>query len=117
MAIARKAVRSIVVLYPQGRFYGGEETDAVEAAIMNEAKNGNTRLILNMQATMFISSAFMGLLVKARADYMRRQGEIKLCGLVDTVERALHIPVLLSKFDYHKTEEEAIAAFLEPAAE
>ena len=117
MAIARKAVRDIVILYPQGRFYGGEETDAVEAAIMTEAKAGNTRLILNMQSTMFIASAFMGLLVKARHDYTRRGGEIKLCCLVDTVERALHIPVLLSKFDYHKTEEETIAAFLEPAAE
>jgi anti-anti-sigma factor len=117
MAIARRAVRSIVVLYPQGRFYGGDETDEVEAAIASEAKNGNTRLILNMQATMFIASVFMGLMVKARHEYAQRGGEIKLCCLVDTVERALHIPVLLSKFDYHKTEEEAIAAFLEPAAE
>ncbi len=117
MAIRRREVRSIVVLYPQGRFYGGAETDEVEQAIMAEAAAGNTRLILNMAGTMFIASAFMGLLVKARHDYTKRQGEIKLCGLVDTVERALHIPVLLSKFDYHKTEEEAIAAFLEPAAE
>jgi anti-anti-sigma factor len=117
MPIKRKAVRTIVVLYPQGRFYGGKETDDVDAAIMAEAAKGNTRLILNMQEVMFIASAFMGVLVKARADYTRRQGEVKLCCLVDTVERALHIPVLLSKFDYHKREEEAIAAFLEPAPE
>jgi len=115
MAIRRKAVRSIVVLYLKGRFFGGAETDEVEAAIMNEAANGNTRLVLNMNEVMFIASAFMSLLVKARANYTQRQGEIKLCCLVDTVERALHIPVLLSKFDYHKTEEEAVAAFLEPA--
>jgi anti-anti-sigma factor len=117
MAIRRKAVRTIVVLYPKGRFFGGKETDEVEAAIMAESANGNTRLILNMQEVMFIASAFMGVLVKARGDYTKRQGEVKLCCLVDTVERALHIPVLLSKFDYHKTEEETIAAFLEPAAE
>jgi len=116
MAIRRKAVLSVVVLYPQGRFYGGAETDEVETAIMNEVAKGNTRLILNMQGCTFIASAFMGLLVKARADYSKRQGEIKLACLVDTVERSLHIPVLLSKFDYYKTEEEAIAAFLEPAS-
>jgi anti-anti-sigma factor len=117
MAIRRKAVRTIVVLYPKGRFFGGKETDEVETAIVAESANGNIRLILNMQECMFIASAFMGVLVKARAEYTKRQGEVKLCCLVDTVERALHIPVLLSKFDYHKTEEEAIAAFLEPAAE
>lgn len=117
MSYKRKSVRSIVVIYPQGRFFGGTETDEVEAAIMNEAANGNTRLILNMAGCMFIASAFMSLLIKARANYTQRQGEIKLCCLVDTVERALHIPVLLSKFDYHKTEEEAVAAFLEPATE
>ena len=117
MAIKRRAVRTIVVLYPQGRFFGGKETDDVEAAIMAESEGGNTRLILNMQGCMFIASAFMGVLVKARAEYTKRGGEVKLCCLVDTVERALHIPVLLSKFDHHATEEEAIAAFLEPAAE
>ena len=116
MAIRRKAVRTIVVLYPRGRFLGGKETDELEAAIMDEAAKQNTRLILNMREVTLITSAFMSALVKARANYEGRQGEVKLCQLVDTVERALHIPVMLSKFDYHATEEEAIAAFAESTA-
>lgn len=116
MALKRKTVRTISILYPRGRYLGGKETDELEAAIMDEAANGNTRLILNMREVTFITSAFMSVLVKARANYERRQGEVKLCHLVDTVERALHIPVLLSKFDHQETEEEAIAAFLESPA-
>lgn len=115
MAIKRKVARSIVVLYPRGRYIGGDETDELEKAIMDEAANGNTRLILNMREVTIITSAFMSVLLKGRANYTARQGEIKLCTLIDTVERALHIPVLLSKFDHHQTEDEAIAAFVETA--
>ena len=117
MAIKRKDVRSIVVLYPQGRFYGGDETDEVETAIMAVAAEGNSRLILNMREVMFIATGFMSVLIRARANYEKRQGEVKLCTLVDTVERSLHIPKLLSKFDHHQTEEEAIAAFIETVTE
>lgn len=115
MAIRSKTVRTIVVLYPHGRYLGGKETDELEQVIMETAATGNTRLILNMQQVTMITSAFMSLLVKARHDYTGRGGEIKLCTLVDTVQRALHIPVLLSKFDHHGTEEEAMAAFIERA--
>ena len=117
MAVKRKDVRTIVVLYPRGRFYGGEETDELEAAIMDVAGKGNTRLILNMREVTFIATAFLTVIVKARANYEKRNGEIKLCTLVDTVERSLHIPKLLSKFDHHETEEEAIAAFVETVPE
>ncbi len=117
MALRRKAVRTLVILYPQGRYTGGNETDELEKAIMDEAGSGNTRLILNMQDVIIIASAFMSMLVRARANYTARQGEIKLCGLTDTVERMLHIPVLLSKFDHYKTEDEAIAAFIETASQ
>jgi hypothetical protein len=56
MTISRKVVRTIVVLYPRGRFYGGSETDKLVAAITAEAANGNTRLILNMAECSFASS-------------------------------------------------------------
>ena len=48
MAVRRKEVRSIVILYPRGNYFGDQETDDLQKAIMDEAAGGNTRMILNM---------------------------------------------------------------------
>jgi len=48
LAVRRKSIQNIVVLYPKGNFFGDTETDELQKAIMDEAATGNTRLLLNM---------------------------------------------------------------------
>ncbi len=111
MAVRRKQVRSIVVLYPKGSFFGDTETDELQKALMDEAAAGNVRLVLNMAECEALNSTAIGVLMRAFANYKGRSGEIKLCGLGKRIRDLFTMTKLIMVFDHHETEDEAIAAF------
>jgi anti-sigma B factor antagonist len=111
VAIRRREVRSIAVLYPKGGFFGDEETDELQKAIMDEAASGNSRLLLNMAECTSLNSIAIGALMRGYANYKSRGGEIKLCGLGKRLRDLFTMTKLIMVFDHHETEEEAIAAF------
>ena len=113
MAVRRKQVRSIVVLYPKGSFFGDSETDELQKAIMDEAAGGNTRLVLNLAECQALNSTAIGVLMRGYANYKGRSGEIKLCGLGKRIKDLFTMTKLIMVFDHHETEDEAIAAFAE----
>jgi len=111
VAIKRKAVRSIVVLYPRGSFFGDTETDELQKAIMDEAGAGNTRLVLNLAERQALNSIGIGALMRGYANYKSRGGEIKLCGLGKRLKDLFTMTKLIMVFDHHETEDQAVAAF------
>ena len=111
MAVRRRQVRSIVVLYPKGSFFGDTETDDLQKAILDEAAAGNLRLVLNLAECQALNSVAIGVLMRGYANYRGRGGEIKLCGLGRRLKDLFTMTKLIMVFDHHETEEEAIAAF------
>ena len=111
MAVRRREVRSIVVLSLRGSFFGDDETDELQKAIMDEAATGNTRLILNLSECQALNSMAIGALMRGFANYRGRDGEIKLCGLGKRLKDLFTMTKLIMVFDHHETEEEAIASF------
>ncbi|MEO5617968.1 MAG: STAS domain-containing protein [Candidatus Eisenbacteria bacterium] len=111
MSVRRRAVRSVVVLYPAGSFFGDSETDELQKAIMDEAAGGNARLILNMSECQALNSIAIGVLMRGFANYRSRGGEIKLCGLGKRIRDLFTMTKLIMVFDHHETEEQALAAF------
>ena len=111
MSIRRRAIRSVVVLYPAGSFFGDEETDALQKAIMDEAAAGNQRMILNLSDCTALNSMAIGVLMRGFANYRSRGGEVKICGLGKRVRDLFTMTKLIMVFDHHETEEEALAAF------
>ncbi len=113
MSVRRKQVRSIVVLYPKGSFFGDTETDELQKAIMDEAAGGNSRLVLNLADCQALNSTAIGVLMRGYANYKGRGGEVKLCGLGKRIKDLFTMTKLIMVFDHHETEDEAIAAFAE----
>jgi anti-sigma B factor antagonist len=111
MAIRRKEVRSIVVLYPKGNFFGDGETDELQKAILDEAGRGNQRLVLNLADCQALNSIAIGVLMRGFTNYRSRGGEIKLCGLGKRIKDLFIMTKLIMVFDHHETEEAALAAF------
>lgn len=111
MAIKRKAIRTIVVLYPKGSFFGDHETDELQKAIADEAAAGNTRLVLNMTECQALNSIAIGALMRGFATYKSKGGEIKLCGLGKRLKDLFVMMKLIMVFDHHETEDQAVAAF------
>ena len=111
MAIQRKQVRSVAILYPKGSFFGDRETDELQKAIMDEAAGGNTRLLLNMSECQALNSIAIGALMRGYANYKARGGEIKLCGLGKRLKDLFTMTKLIMVFDHHEREDQAVAAF------
>lgn len=112
MAVKRREVRTIVILSPQGRFFGDHETDDLENAMMSEAGKGNKMLILNLGECEALNSVAIGVLMRAYANYKSRGGEIKLCALGKRLKDLFTMTKLIMVFDHHDSEEQAIAAFV-----
>ena len=111
MAIRRREVRSIVILYPKGGFFGDKETDELQKAILDEAAAGNTRLVLNMTECTSLNSIAIGVLMRGYTNYKSRGGEIKLCGLGKRLKDLFTMTKLIMVFDHHESEDEAVAAY------
>lgn len=111
MAVDRKQVLSITVLYPKGSFFGDRETDDLQKAIMDEAAAGNQRLVINLKDCQALNSIAIGVLMRGYTNYKGRGGEIKLCGLGKRLKDLFTMTKLIMVFDHHETEEQALAAF------
>lgn len=113
MSVRRREVRSIVIIYPKGSFFGDAETDELQKAVMDEAAAGNTRLVLNLSECQALNSTALGVLMRGYANYKGRGGEIKLCGLGKRIKDLFTMTKLIMVFDHHDNEDAAIAAFAE----
>jgi anti-sigma B factor antagonist len=111
MAVSRRQIQTIVVLYPKGSFFGDHETDELQSAILGAAAEGNSRLLLNLGECQALNSTALGVLMRGYANYRGRGGEIKLCGLGKRIKDLFTMTKLIMVFDHHETEDEAIAAF------
>jgi len=111
VAVKRKEVLSITVLSMSGSFFGDKETDELSKAIMDEAAKGNMRLVLNLKDCVALNSIGIGALMRGHSNYKSRGGEIKLCSLNKRLQQVFVMTKLIMVFDYHETEEQAIAAF------
>jgi anti-sigma B factor antagonist len=111
VAVKRKALGAVVVLYPKGSFFGDNETDDLQKAIMDEAAAGNQRLVLNMSDCQALNSIAIGVLMRGYTNYKARGGEVKLCGLGKRLRDLFTMTKLIMVFDHHDTEDQAVAAF------
>jgi anti-sigma B factor antagonist len=111
MAVRRRQVEGIVILYPRGSFYGDTETDELQKAILDEAAGGNLRLILNLSDCQALNSMAIGVLMRGYANYRGRGGDVRLCGLGRRLNDLFTMTKLIYVFGHHETEEEAIASF------
>jgi anti-anti-sigma factor len=105
-------VGNVVVLDLQGNFFGDQETDELQTAIMNEANAGNARMVLNLAECHALNSMSIGVLMRGIANYRSRGGEIKLCALSKRIKDLFAMIGIGLVFDRRETEEEAIASFV-----
>ncbi len=116
MAVRRKTEGNITVLGASGEFYGGDETDQLRKAILDEATAGNTRLVLDLSDCSMMNSSGISVMVEAYRTYADRNGEIKLCGLQKRMTNLLVTAKLINVFGHYPTVAEALAAFAQSTA-
>jgi len=109
--VVRKEQGDVAIVALKGSFFGDSETDDLMKAFNELVAQENKKLVLDFSGCDAINSLTISVLMRAHANYAKRSGEIKVCGLDKRIKSTFVMTKLILVFDHHDTEAQAIAAF------
>ena len=108
-----RTVEDVAILTPHGLLLGGKETDELKQRVVEFDEKGNSKLLIDLSKTTFMSSVGLSVLFLAHTKYAKRGATVKLCA-VDRKIRQLFVLVRLTLVygeNLHETEAEALETF------
>jgi anti-sigma B factor antagonist len=108
--LTHQADNGVTVLAPTGRLdVAGAPT--LKNAIDEVAKNGPTRVVIDMEGVSFVDSTGLGSVIAALKQVRTNQGELRLAAPNQQVRVVLELTTLDRVFRYYATVEEALTGF------
>ncbi len=110
MEVSVKQVNGISVM----RFEGNLDTNTAPQAqeqIDQLIEGGSAKVLINFEKLNYISSAGLRVLLTTSKKLKASSGDLKICGLNETVQEVFDISGFSSILSVVATEEEALAAF------
>ena len=83
----------------------------LESALTNLLDSNRNKIVLNLKAVEYLSSAGLRALVKALKDAQRSGGDLRLASISEPIEVILRTVGMLQMFKLFSTSEEAAAGF------
>lgn len=111
MNIVQRQEGDVTVLDVAGKITIGVGDVAVRDAVQVALGSGARSILLNLKSVTTIDSAGVGELVSAYTTVTNRGGKLKLVNLPPKVNDILQITQLITVFEVHDDEGEAIASF------
>ena len=111
MNITQRQEQGVTILDVQGKITIGVGDVAVRDAVQTALASGNRDILLNLAAVSTIDSAGVGELVSAYTTVTNRGGRLKLVNLPSKVNDILQITQLITVFEVHDDEREAVDSF------
>ena len=110
LKITSKTVDRILVIQCSGRIVFGEESSLLRDTV-KKAIPDNKRIVLNLGEVNYIDSGGLGTLVALHTTASNAGGTIKLANLTKRVGDLLQVTKLLTVFDVHNSEYDALESF------
>ncbi len=111
MQISARHREGVTVLDPKGKITIGAGDVAIRDAVHEALDAGSKKILINLNGVSTCDSSGIGELVAAYTTVKNRGGELKLCELPAKVSDVLQITQLITVFEIHDSEDEAIASF------
>ena len=115
MHITERKAQDVVVLDLEGRLTLGEGAELLRDKVASVVFQGNSKVVINLAGVPYIDSGGLGELVRCSMAAKKANGSVKLIGLSGRVVDLLTITKLITVFDTHDSEQEALASFMAPA--
>ena len=115
LKITSRTVDGILALTLSGRIVFGEESSLLRDTV-KKAVPEYKRIVLNLGDVNYIDSGGLGTLVALHTTARNAGGTIKLANLTKRVGDLLQVTKLLTVFDVHDSEYEALESFRTAAA-
>ena len=111
LKMTNREVDGVSVVALEGRIVLGEESNALREKVKGMLAEGKKKVVLNMNNITFIDSAGLGTLVAAHHSAKTQGAALKLCHLGVKFQEVLQITKLLTVFEVHNSEAEAVRSF------
>jgi anti-sigma B factor antagonist len=112
MQISERAVGGVVIVEVSGKVTLGEGGDTIlKDKIGSLVQQGHTKLLLNLGDVPYVDSAGLGEIVQAYATVKKNGGALKLLNATKRIKDLLSITKLLTVFECHDNEAEAVKSF------
>ena len=107
---SRQTESGVTVLAPSGRL-DVTGAPALKEAVSEAMKNGNPRLVIDMEGVTFVDSSGLGSVVSALKQVRTSKGDLRLAAPNQQVRVVLELTTLDRVFPYFATVEEALTDF------
>ena len=115
LKLQKRTVDGILAIECNGRIVFGEESALLRDDVKGAIANGQKRIVLNLGETNYIDSGGLGTLVALHIAAHNAGGTIKLANLNKRVGDLMQVTKLLTVFEVHGSEYEALEAFRKAA--
>jgi len=110
LSLNTRGVGDVTIVRCSGRIVAGGEAESLRhhvSGLLQDRKG----IILHLGEVVFIDSSGLGTLVRLLTSTRRASGDLKLCNIPQDVHKVLKMTSLITLFDAHESETEAVAAF------
>jgi len=115
LKLTKRTVDGIVAIGCSGRIVLGEESSLLRDEVKKTLQDGAKRIVLNLGEVSYIDSSGLGTLVALHTTALNSGATIKLANLTKRVGDLLQVTKLLTVFEVHSSEYEALEAFRQAA--
>jgi anti-sigma B factor antagonist len=111
MKATSRTVDGVEIISLQGKITIGAGDSQLREVITNAVNNGKNKILLDMSQVTTIDSSGIGELVGSYTTVTNRGGKLKLLHLPAKLNELLHVTQLITVFEVHENEQEALGSF------
>jgi anti-sigma B factor antagonist len=111
MKATSRTVDGVEIISLQGKITIGAGDSQLREVITNAVNNGKNKILLDMSQVTTIDSSGIGELVGSYTTVTNRGGKLKLLHLPAKLNELLHVTQLITVFEVHENEQEAVGSF------
>jgi anti-sigma B factor antagonist len=111
LKLKKRTVDGILAIECSGRIVLGEELSLLRDEVKKAVQDGTKRIVLNLGEVNYIDSSGLGTLVALDTTARNAGATIKLANLTKRVGDLLQVTKLLTVFEVHNSEYDALEAF------
>lgn len=115
LKLTKRTADGILVIGCSGRIVFGDESSLLREEVKKSVQDGVKRIVLNLGEVNYIDSGGLGTLVALHTTAHNAGATIKLASLTKRVGDLLQVTKLLTVFDVHDSEYEALESFRKEA--
>jgi anti-sigma B factor antagonist len=111
MEISRRDVGNVVVLDVSGKLTLTDGSGRLKEQVSSLVSQGHKNIVLNLGHLTYMDSAGLGEMVACHSTATKNGGRVKLANTTSKLKDLLTITKLVTVFDTHESEAEAVSSF------